>query len=162
MNRVPSRICFLFIIVCLQLACSANRSELDVFVMEGAREIGRSSNDGHEEVFFVITAEYPAHDKVMILDEILIENGYKHCMPVMPEWQSYYDVKVGFVFDRQLVGVRINGNNIVFIIFSYKGLNLNLPGNAEMFVSVQGFKFSNEEDLESALKYLNVQCKWLL
>lgn len=40
-------------------------------------------------------------------------------MPVMPEWKPYCDAKVEVVFDRQLVGIRIDDNNIVFIVFSY-------------------------------------------
>lgn len=162
MIRVPNKICFLFLILSLQLICAADRSELNAFVMEGAREIGSSSADGYEEVFFVITAEYPANNKIKMLGDILMGGGYKNCMPAIPEWQSYYNIKGEVFFDRQMVGVSESDNKIVFVVFSYKGLSLDSPGNTEMFVSVQRFVFSSKEGLEDALKYLDVKCDWLL
>lgn len=112
--------------------------------------------------FFVITAEYPANNKIKMLGDILMDGGYKNCMPAIPEWQSYYNIKGGVFFDRQVVGVRESDNKIVFVVFSYKGLSLDSPDNTEMFVSVQGFVFSSKEGLEDALKYLDVKCDWLL
>lgn len=107
--------------------------------------------------FFVITAEYPANNKIKMLGDILMDGGYKNCMPVIPEWQSYYNIKGEVFFDRQMVGVSESDNKIVFVVFSYKGLSLDSPGNTEMFVSVQRFVFSSKEGLEDALKYLDVQ-----